>query len=99
MQKRGQVQFLASWRKELRGVRCTDVSQVASGAMTPFFSAPGFNDKDASVGGAELRVVSSLIRAHTAEHIFRQAARETSILLSRLYVKWTQDSRRALRAR
>jgi len=33
-------------RARLRGVRCTDVSQVASGVMTPFFSAPGFNEKD-----------------------------------------------------
>jgi len=35
---------------------------VASGVMTPFSSASGFNEKDASVGGAKLRVASSLIR-------------------------------------
>jgi len=46
---------------KLRGVRRTGVSQVASGVMTPFCSASGFNEKDGPVGGAKLRVVSSLI--------------------------------------
>jgi len=56
-------------------VRCTDVSQVASGVMTPFFFAHGFNEKDGPVGGAKLRVVSSLIgvmsRGNGRQKIFR----------------------------
>jgi len=64
---------------------------LASGLMTPFFSAPGFNEKDGPVGGAGLRVVSSLIGAMSRWNVSAKP-----LPASRGRFRWAAQRSRAL---